>query len=150
MTIDKHKVFMKVALELAKLSKCQSKQVCAIAVKDGSIIETGINGTPRGYHVNCCDVFSVVTPENRHEHHKWSLANEIHAEQNLIARAAASSRDLSGAVIYVTLKPCLSCTLLLQAACIKTVYYLYDYDLGGQNREFEKFDGRITFEKIEL
>ena len=42
------KNFINIALEIASASKCVSKQVGAVIVKDGRILSTGYNGTPAG------------------------------------------------------------------------------------------------------
>ena len=44
--------FINIATEIASASKCVSKQVGAVIVKDGRILSTGYNGTPAGY-INC-------------------------------------------------------------------------------------------------
>jgi len=44
--------FINIAKEIATASKCVSKQVGAVIVKDGRILSTGYNGTPAGY-INC-------------------------------------------------------------------------------------------------
>jgi dCMP deaminase len=41
--------FINIAHEIASASKCVSKQVGAVIVKDGRILSTGYNGTPAGY-----------------------------------------------------------------------------------------------------
>ncbi len=46
------KNFINIAHEIASASKCVSKQVGAVIVKDGRILSTGYNGTPRGIK-NC-------------------------------------------------------------------------------------------------
>ena len=52
----KHKFFIDTAIRLGQESKCVSKKVGAIIVRDGRIISTGYNGTISGYH-NCNDIF---------------------------------------------------------------------------------------------
>ena len=74
------KIFIKIANEIASASKCVSKQVGAVIVKDGRILSTGYNGTPPGYE-NCCDHWNN---EYTSEHHEWSKTYEIHAEMNAI------------------------------------------------------------------
>ena len=46
--------FMEIAQVVARRSNCLRRQVAAVIVKDGRIISTGYNGTPRGIR-NCCD-----------------------------------------------------------------------------------------------
>ena len=48
------KNFINIAHEISKASKCVSKQVGAVIVKDGRILSTGYNGTPAGF-TNCND-----------------------------------------------------------------------------------------------
>ena len=55
-TIMEHSIFINIANEIAKFSKCQSKQVGCIIVKDKRIISSGCNGTPTGA-INCSDLF---------------------------------------------------------------------------------------------
>lgn len=50
----KHDTFMEMAFVLSKESKCCSHKVCALFVRDGRIISTGINGSVSGQK-NCCD-----------------------------------------------------------------------------------------------
>ena len=78
------KFFKKVLLSLSSESKCVSKKVGALIVKDMRIISTGYNGTLSGCK-NCNDIFDE-TNFNRDEHHNWSIKNEIHAEQNAICQ----------------------------------------------------------------
>jgi len=140
------KTFLDVSDRIALQSKCMSKKVCAIAVKDRRIIATGINGSPSGA-VNCCDVFEKVTPENRAEHRAWSQANEIHAEQNLIAIAASEGIPLRGSTVYVNLQPCQQCSLHLTSIGIKRIVYLHEYDFADTSYTRALFKrGRILFE----
>ena len=74
--------FMITAINLGKLSKCVSKKVGAIIVKNNRIISMGYNGTPRGVK-NCCEIFDESNFD-REEHHQWSKNSEIHAEMNAI------------------------------------------------------------------
>ncbi|MBT5323050.1 MAG: dCMP deaminase, partial [Campylobacteraceae bacterium] len=76
--------FINIAKELATASKCVSKQVGAVIVKDGRILSTGYNGTPPG-HTNCCDHWNGKYTK---DHHEWSKTYEIHAEMNAIIWAA--------------------------------------------------------------
>ena len=46
--------YLKMALEWAKLSYCERRQVGALIVKDRTIISDGFNGTPSGFE-NCCE-----------------------------------------------------------------------------------------------
>lgn len=118
--------FEKMVIELSKESKCVSKQVGAIIVKEGRIISTGYNGTISGYK-NCCEVFDKNN-FNREDHHKWSKNYEIHAEQNALMMAVKYGISVNNCICYSSLQPCNTCLLLLIQAGIKEIVYKYDYD----------------------
>jgi len=135
-------LFKDIVIRFSKESHCESKKVAALAVKNGRIIATGINGTPAG-HENCNDYFKkeykkrniqipykewIQTSEWREEHHIWSNNNEIHAEQGLICEAVRNGINLSNVDIYISLQPCVHCAKLLAALKPNTIYYVNDYD----------------------
>lgn len=110
-----HKVFNNIALELSKLSKCKFTQVACIAVEEGRIKATGVNGTPSGFD-NCCDTHF----NEREDHKQWSDDYEIHAEMNMILDLARSSSSPLNLTIYTTLSPCKNCLKHLMGLPRKT------------------------------
>lgn len=122
MLTDKN--FINIALEIAKASKCVSKQVGAVIVRDGRILSTGYNGTPAGF-TNCCDHWEGNYTS---EHHEWSKTYEIHAEMNAIIWAAREGISIKGATIYVTLEPCSDCSKNIIASGIKRIVYDKSYE----------------------
>lgn len=105
------KAYLKMALEWAKLSYCERKQVGALIVKDRMIISDGYNGTPSGSE-NCCEDEAGKT--------YWYV---LHAEANAILKLAGSTQSARGATLYLTLSPCKECSkLILQAGISKLVY----------------------------
>jgi len=116
--------FLKIATELSTASKCVSKQVGAVIVKNGRILSTGYNGTPAGFK-NCCDHWEGKYTS---EHHEWSKTYEIHAEMNAIIWAAREGISIDGATIYVTLEPCSVCSKNLIASGIKRIVYAKPYE----------------------
>jgi len=135
------KNFINIAKEIASASKCVSKQVGAVIVKNGRILSTGYNGTPPGY-INCCDYW-----DNKYtkEHHDWSNQYEIHAEMNAIIWAAREGISIDGATIYVTLEPCSQCSKNLIASGIKRIVYLNSYEHTNSQKvsQFLKDNGVI-------
>tara|TARA_R110001632_G_scaffold140060_1_gene256034 strand:- start:144847 stop:145272 length:426 start_codon:yes stop_codon:yes gene_type:complete len=112
--------YLKMALEWAKLSHCERKQVGALIVKDRMIISDGFNGTPSGFD-NCCEDDEGLT--------KWEV---LHAEANAILKVAGSTQSAEGATLYITLSPCQQCSKLIHQAGIKRVVYCRDYrDTSG-------------------
>lgn len=116
--------FINIAKEIATASKCVSKQVGAVIVKDGRILSTGYNGTPAGY-TNCKDHWNG---EYTKEHHDWSKTYEIHAEMNALIWAARKGISIEDGTIYVTLEPCSECSKNLIAAGIKEIVYDRAYE----------------------
>lgn len=123
------KIFINIATEIASASKCVSKQVGAVIVKDGRILSTGYNGTPSGFE-NCCDHWKNEYTEN---HHDWSKTYEIHAEMNAIIWAARKGISIEGGTIYVTLEPCSECSKNLIASGIKRIVYKKSYEHTNSN-----------------
>jgi len=141
------KNFINIAFELSKASKCVSKQVGAVIVKNGRILSTGYNGTPAGF-INCCDYWKG---EYTSEHHEWSKTYEIHAEMNAIIWAAREGISIEGATIYVTLEPCSECSKNVIASGIKRIVYAKSYE-HTHSEIISKFikDNGVSIEKLSL
>ncbi len=141
------KNFIKIATELATASKCVSKQVGAVIVKNGRILSTGYNGTPTGF-TNCNEHWNG---EYTKEHHEWSKTYEIHAEMNAIIWAARQGISIENATIYVTLEPCSECSKNLIASGIKRIVYAkaYEHTHSATISKFLKDNG-VSIEKLSL
>jgi len=139
--------FINIATELATASKCVSKHVGAVIVKDGRILSTGYNGTPPGF-INCCDYWK---DEYTSEHHEWSKTYEIHAEMNAIIWAAREGISIEGATIYVTLEPCSECSKNLIASGIKRIVYAKKYE-HTHSEVISKFleDNGVSIEQLSV
>ena len=126
--------YMRMALEWAKLSHCERKQVGALIVKDRMIISDGFNGTPTGFE-NCCEEEGNT---------KWYV---LHAEANAILKVASSAQSCKDATLYITLSPCKECSKLIHQSGIKRVVYANQYkDISGV--EFlEKAGVELTYLK---
>lgn len=137
--------FINIAHEIASASKCVSKQVGAVIVKNGRILSTGYNGTPPGYQ-NCCDYWDG---EYTKDHHNWSKTYEIHAEMNALIWAARKGIPIEDATIYVTLEPCSECSKNLIASGIKRIVFDIAYEHTDSDI-ISKFisDNGVTIEQI--
>lgn len=124
-------IFLNIAKEIAKMSKCVSHKVGVILVKDKRIISTGYNGTPMGFQ-NCNELFNKEQ-FSREEHHLFSERYEIHAEMNAILFAARKGISIEGADVYTTLHPCYNCLKNLCNCGINNIFYLNDYDKFEEN-----------------
>jgi dCMP deaminase len=138
--------FINIAKEIASASKCVSKQVGAVIVKNGRILSTGYNGTPSGYD-NCSAYWDG---EYTKDHHEWSKTYEIHAEMNAIIWAAREGIKIDGATIYVTLEPCSDCSKNVIASGIKRIVYDKSYEHTNSDiiSKFIK-DNNVSIEKLE-
>ncbi|MDY5954596.1 MAG: dCMP deaminase family protein [Kiritimatiellia bacterium] len=125
--------FMNIAQVVATRSNCSRRQVAAVVVADRRIVSTGYNGTPRGVR-NCfdggCPRCSGTAPSGA----SLEECLCVHAEQNAICQAAYYGIRLSGATIYVTLSPCLTCAKLIINAGIREVVYGGEYAFNDQTR----------------
>lgn len=139
-------IFLNIAKEIASASKCVSKQVGAVIVKDGRILSTGYNGTPSKYE-NCNEHWDN---EYTKEHHEWSKTYEIHAEMNAIIWAAREGISIKDATIYVTLEPCSECSKNVIASGIKRIVYAKSYEHTNSTL-ISKFikDNGVSIEQFE-
>lgn len=125
------KFYMDIAEKTAQLSYCNRAQVGCIAVKDGNILGFGYNGTPSGWPNVCEAVESLplwadkeedIPKEDRKYYVTYKTKPEVlHAEQNLICKAARDGVSLKDATVYCTLMPCVTCAILLIQSGIKRV-----------------------------
>lgn len=107
--INHDQIYLNIAKEYSKFSKCQFTKVGAIAVNErGRIIATGVNGTISG-SINCCDMHF----KEREDHVPFTTENEIHAELNLILDLAKSGATYKSLSIYLTISPCEECFKVL-------------------------------------
>ena len=109
------RAYLRMALEWAKLSHCNRKQVGAIIVKEGQIIADGYNGTPSGFD-NCCETDSGDT--------HWYV---LHAETNALMKVARSMNSARDSTLYLTLSPCKDCSKLVHQAGIKRLVFINGY-----------------------
>lgn len=134
----KREWFIDTAASLGQQSKCVSKKVGSLFVKDSRIISMGYNGSPPG-HKNCNDTFQDdflsaenYTHERRIEHREWSLKHEIHAEMNALAFAARNGINVEGSILYNSLEPCNDCLKNLTAAGVAMVVFKEIYYEDGR------------------
>ena len=115
--------FMKIADAVATRSNCCRRQVAAVLVRDGRIIATGYNGTPRGVR-NCDD---GGCPRCNSDTPSGSGLTEClcsHAEENAIVQSAYHGIAVKGAVLYTTFSPCLQCAkMIINAGIVEVVYH---------------------------
>jgi dCMP deaminase len=109
------KVYMKMALEWAKLSYCKRAQVGSLIVKDGMIISDGFNGSPTGFDNDC---------EDCNDDTHWYV---LHSEANAILKCAKNGVSCKDATIYLTHSPCKDCAKLIFQSGISRIVYNTQY-----------------------
>lgn len=129
--------FMKEAKLWMGMSKCLSRKIGAILVKDNHVIATGYNGAPRG--IPHCDYrdddgnyvnhhVSDKCPRRRMGYKSGEglqFCVAVHAELNPILQAARMGISTVGAILYCYCgTPCLNCTKEIIQAGIKRVVCL--------------------------
>jgi dCMP deaminase len=113
------KAYMKVAETFSNVSNCKRMKVGAIVVKNESILAHGWNGTPSGFHTNCCELPDGSTNPF-----------VLHAEQNALIKMAKSSESTVGSELFCTHSPCPDCSKMIAQAGIKKVYYKHEYRIS--------------------
>ena len=120
---QKHLVaHMKAAHIYAECSTAQRAHVGCVIVKDNKIISIGYNGMPSGWSNECeyeINEDGTINLKTKPE--------VLHAETNAIAQLARTNGSGQGAVMFVTVAPCLECAKLIFQSGIKEVYYSESY-----------------------
>lgn len=156
-TIEKwDSYFLRLAKEVASNSKCMSRKIGAVLVKDRAVISTGYNGPPRGakhcgerlidFYLNLndnkeediiprdydtiwklCPRQLLNYPSGKGLH----LCQAGHAERNALIQAARNGISTLGTIMYAYCAlPCKDCTIEIINAGVKRVVCLKgdDYD----------------------
>ncbi len=114
--------FICIARVVASRSNCMKRKVAAVIVKDGRIISTGYNGTPRGT-TNCneggCPRCNAFKPTGQNLTECYCS----HAEENAIVQSAYHGIEIKGSTLYTTFSPCLLCTKMIINSGLKEVVY---------------------------
>lgn len=125
---DKMKLFyMDMARRASQLSYAERKKVGAVARTPQDIILYSWNGRPAGDD-NCCELIEGYNV-NTDEHMLVTHPEVLHAESNLVAKAAREGVSLKNADVFVTLSPCLQCAKQMFQAGIASVTYDEKYRL---------------------
>ena len=108
------KFYMGMAESAAQLSRATRAKVGAIAVRDGSILEFGFNGTPHGDDNACEEMVDGVLK---------TKDSVVHAEENVILKMARNGASTKGATMYCNIACCLPCARKMrQSGFIRFVY----------------------------
>lgn len=112
--VSKDEYFLQMAEVVSKRATCLKRHVGAVLVKDGMVLSTGYNGSPRGLP-HCTEVGCRIVAGR--------CVRTIHAEANTILQAAYHGVVTQGATLYTLYFPCEYCVkALLNAGARRIVY----------------------------
>jgi dCMP deaminase len=120
--------FMLLAVATRQRAECLGRHVGAVLVRDGRIIATGYNGTPRGFPRCNADergCHRCAEPERFPPGTGYDVCICVHAEQNALLQAARLGYTSDGAICYTTLRPCFGCLKELHQAGVGSVRFLH-------------------------
>jgi dCMP deaminase len=112
---NKDDFYMKLCELIATQTKCLSRQVGAIAVKEGRVLATGYNGPPMKYpHCGREDDNGKIWCPRKFSGLPSGVGLENcpseHAERNVVNNAALNGVSLKGSTMYVSSEaPCREC-----------------------------------------
>ena len=110
---------MLIAVATRQRAECLGRHVGAVLVREGRIVATGYNGTPRGFPRCNAEEQGCHRCAHREQYPSGSAYDVcicVHAEQNAILQAARLGYSLEGAHCYTTLRPCFGCLKELRQA----------------------------------
>jgi len=138
---------MGIAMAVRQRANCTGNRVGAVISKDGRIVSTGYNGTPRNMP-NCLDG-GCLRCANRAAHPPgtgYDLCICVHAEQNAILAAARFGIAVEGGTLYTTMQPCFSCMKEMLQAGIERVFYLHEWSHpdAAYRAEYDRLQTRFA------
>lgn len=113
------RVLLNVAQVMRLRGTCSRLQVGAVIARDGRILSSGYNGSPRGM-THCLHPPDDVSSARSASAPTCALA--VHAEANAVAFAARHGVALDGATLYTTHAPCVVCAQLAVNAGLVAVH----------------------------
>ena len=115
--------FLGIAKAVSLRADCTRRRVGAVIVVDGRIVSTGYNGAPAGakgcLSAGACPRGKLSVQEQPRDF-GYGNCDAVHAEANALLYAY---RDVRGATLYCTDKPCVDCAKLIAGAGIKEVVW---------------------------
>lgn len=124
--------FMDIARLVSERSTCRRRLVGAVLVRDKRVLCTGYNGAPAG--IPHCDEAGCLREKlSIPSGERIEICRGIHAEQNALVQAAAFGISVSGATLYCTHEPCITCGKMLLNAGIREFVVAESYaDVFGR------------------
>ena len=121
---------MLIAVATRQRAECLGRHVGAVLVREGRIVATGYNGTPRGFPLCNAEEQGCHRCAHREQYPSGSAYDVcicVHAEQNAVLQAAKLGYSVQGAACYSTLRPCFGCLKELYQSGVSAVRYLNEW-----------------------
>lgn len=118
---------MSLASLAAQRSNCMKRQVGCVLVRDGRVLSTGYNGTPRGM-LNCNEGGCERCNSGERAGSALDTCLCIHAETNALFMSGID-RIREGTVLYCNTCPCLQCSVNIVQLGIGEVVYDKSYSI---------------------
>lgn len=131
-----YKPYMEAARSFALLSYAQRKKVGAVVITPQDVVLYSWNGRVAGGD-NQCEI----------EGQDVTRPDVLHAEANIVSKAAREGISLKGSTIVVTLSPCLACAMQMYQSGVLRVIYDEDYRIT-EGIDFLREQG-VQIEKYE-
>lgn len=124
---------MGMASYVASRSSWPGMKVGCVVARNGRVVSTGYNGTPRGWKGS----------ETKKEKEVF-----CHAEENAIVNAARYGISLEGCFFYVTVSPCVQCARMMVNVGAKAVLYGSLWDEHSDVVHNLLFDSGVKFMSV--
>lgn len=117
---------MRMAREVGRRSKCSSRQIGVVLVKDGSVVSEGYNGSPRGsslcqHKENPCRRRSMGFASGE----GLDQCPAVHAEMNSLLQAVRNGISTKGTTMYAyCCRPCKWCVSMMINAGVSRLVHL--------------------------
>ncbi|KAK2762821.1 Deoxycytidine monophosphate (dCMP) deaminase [Arachnomyces sp. PD_36] len=131
--------FMQLASLAAQRSNCMKRRVGCVLVREGRVISTGYNGTPRNTK-NCNEGGCARCNGGQGGGAALSTCLCIHAEENALLEAGRE-RIREGATLYCNTCPCLTCSVKIAQMGLSEVVYSQSYNMDNQTAAILKEAG---------
>ncbi len=134
------KEFMNKALLQSQKSTDWWRQVGAVLVKSNKVILAGFN-----HPLPTCDIHNIFgDPRINFDYgESFEISKFIHAEADIVARAAKKGVNINNSHLYVTTFPCPVCAKLVAVAGVKKVYFKEGYSRLDAEDILKSFDIEI-------
>jgi len=139
------------AYRASAASNCARRSVGAILVKDDKELIAGSNGVDRRFR-SCLDAGCPRCTAGGVVGLGYEFCICVHAEQDVMTRAARDGIATDGSTAFITLRPCLTCLTMMINAGIKQVHYSEDWSLAPElEKVYQSIAGQLEkFERVPL